>query len=179
MQAPNCGMNLSAHCKPINLIFAQYLHILNSANINCTIFAQSKIWTLSYFWLILHSQITIILAMKKLILIITLLFLGFSSISAETVTISVKDVYWNKGKRSPARLPQVTIEGNELTIYLLGEAEDVSIEVYDDCQNPVANNTYQGDEMIVTFNLTALESNQCYYLYLSIDDISYIGEFCF
>ncbi|WP_289288790.1 DUF3244 domain-containing protein [uncultured Muribaculum sp.] len=117
--------------------------------------------------------------MKKLILIITLLFLGFSSISAETVTISVRDVYWNKGKRSPARLPQVTIEGNELTIYLLGEAEEVLIEVYDDCQNPVANNTYQGDEMIVTFNLTALESNQCYYLYLYIDDISYIGEFCY
>lgn len=82
-----------------------------------------------------------------------------------------------KGKRSPARLPQVTIEGNELTIYLLGEAEDVSIEVYDDCQNPVANNIYQGDEMIVTFNLPSLEPNRYYTLYLNIDETTYIGEF--
>lgn len=83
------------------------------------------------------------------------------------------------GKVSGRLRDCLKIEENELTIYLLGEAEAVSIEVYDDCQNPVANNIYQGDEMIVTFNLTALESNQCYYLYLSIDDISYIGEFCF
>ena len=118
--------------------------------------------------------------MKKLLLLL-FLTIGFSCY-ADEVKIRTNEndgsTIW-KGKRSPARLPQVTIEGNELTIYLLGEAEEVSIEVYDDCQNPVANNTYQGDEMIVTFNLTALESNQCYYLYLSIDDISYIGEFCF
>lgn len=118
--------------------------------------------------------------MKKLLLLL-FLTIGFSCYADEVkIRTSENDgsTIW-KGKRSPARLPQVTIEENELTIYLLGEAEEVSIEVYDDCQNPVANNTYQGDEMIVTFNLTALESNQCYYLYLSIDDISYIGEFCF
>ncbi len=67
------------------------------------------------------------------------------SINAENVIMTQpstdSDSKVNKGKRSPARLPQVTIEENELTIYLLGEAEAVSIEVYDDCQNPVANNT--------------------------------------
>ena len=118
--------------------------------------------------------------MKKLLLLL-FLTIGFSCYADEVkIRTSENDgsTIW-KGKRSPARLPQVTIEGNELTIYLLREAEEVSIEVYDDCQNPVANNTYQGDEMIVTFNLTALESNQCYYLYLYIDDICYIGEFCY
>lgn len=115
--------------------------------------------------------------MKKLLLLLSLI-IGFSCY-ADDVEIRITESSELKLKRSPARLPQVTIEGNELTIYLLREAEEVSIEVYDDCQNPVANNTYQGDEMIVTFNLTALESNQCYYLYLYIDDISYIGEFCY
>lgn len=103
------------------------------------------------------------------------------SINAENVIMTQpstdSDSKVNKGKRSPARLPQVTIEGNELTIYLLGEAEEVLIEVYDDCQNPVANNIYQGDEMIVTFNLPSLEPNRYYTLYLSIDETTYIGEF--
>lgn len=117
--------------------------------------------------------------MKCIFLIIALL-IGFS-INAETVPVSQNSTD-NKNsagqlKRSPARLPQVTIEGNELTIYLLGEAEEVSIEVYDDCQNPVANNIYQGDEMIVTFNLPSLEPNRYYTLYLNIDETTYIGNF--
>lgn len=117
--------------------------------------------------------------MNCIFLVIALL-IGFS-INAENVIMTQpstdSDSKVNKGKRSPARLPQVTIEENELTIYLLGEAEAVSIEVYDDCQNPVANNIYQGDEMIVTFNLPSLEPNRYYTLYLSIDETTYIGEF--
>lgn len=117
--------------------------------------------------------------MKCIFLIIALL-IGFS-INAENIPVSenssVPDNTVGILKRSPARLPQVTIEGNELTIYLLGEAEEVSIEVYDDCQNPIANNIYQGDEMIVIFNLPSLEPNIYYTLYLNIDETTYIGEF--
>lgn len=116
--------------------------------------------------------------MKKLLLLLSL-FIGFSCYADEVKIRSSENdesTIW-KGKRSPARLPQVTIDGNELTVYLLGEAEEVSIEVYDDCQNPVANNIYQGDEMIVTFNLPSLEPNRYYTLYLSIDETTYIGEF--
>lgn len=116
--------------------------------------------------------------MKKLLLLLSL-FIGFSCYADEVKIRSSENdesTIW-KPKRSPARLPQVTIEGNELTIYLLGEAEEVSIEVYDDCQNPVANNIYQGDEMIVTFNLPSLEPNRYYTLYLNIDETTYIGEF--
>lgn len=113
--------------------------------------------------------------MKKLLLLLSLI-IGFSCY-ADDVEIRITESSELKLKRSPARLPQVTIEGNELTIYLLGEAEVVSIEVYDDCQNPVANNIYQGDEMIVTFNLPSLEPNRYYTLYLNIDETTYIGEF--
>ena len=116
--------------------------------------------------------------MKKLLLLLSLIIV-FSCYADEVKIRTNEDdkLMEIKGKRSPARLPQVTIEGNELTIYLLGEAEEVSIEVYDDCLNPVANNIYQGDEMIVTFNLPSLEPNRYYTLYLNIDETTYIGEF--
>ena len=114
--------------------------------------------------------------MRKLI-ITFLLFISLPLIATDFIPITMEETNHEKGKRSPARLPQVTIEGNELTIYLLGEAEEVSIEVYDDCQNPVANNIYQGDEMIVTFNLPSLEPDRYYTLYLNIDETTYIGEF--
>ena len=114
--------------------------------------------------------------MRKLI-ITFLLFISLPLIATDFIPITMEETNHEKGKRSPARLPQVTIEGNELTIYLLGEAEEVSIEVYDDCQNPVANNIYQGDEMIVTFNLPSLEPDRYYTLYLNIDETIYIGNF--
>ena len=116
--------------------------------------------------------------MKKLLLLLSL-FIGFSCYADEVKIRSSENdesTIW-KGKRSPARLPQVTIDGNELTVYLLGEAEEVSIEVYDDCQNPVAEESYNGNEMIVSFNLPSLESNRCYTLYLYIDGTTYTGEF--